>query len=73
VNDTKNPFESTTIIGAIVITVGLVLRMFDVDLPAEELNGVQTLLTKILPPTLELIGTVMAIVGRFRATKRISF
>ena len=69
--DTKYWLNSTTVQGALVTLVpaiALVLKLFNVQLGSGEQQSIIDGVTAIVG----LIGTIVAIIGRFRATKQIT-
>jgi uncharacterized membrane protein len=69
--DTKYWLDSTTIRGALVTVIPavvLIVKMFGVQIG----NGEQQNLIDGVTAIAGLIGTVVAIIGRFRATKQLT-
>lgn len=71
-NDTKNPFASKTIWGAIIVLLGLVGNLLGFDVPKDEVQGIITQLGAIWPELVQLAGLIWAVVGRFKADKKLS-
>lgn len=68
----KNPFQSLTIWGLILVTVANFLEPYGVKIDTEVLPVLLEELVALWPELLEAAGLVMAFIGRVRATKPIS-
>jgi hypothetical protein len=69
----KNPFESTTIWGAVVIAVGFVARKAGLEVSNDQLTGVINLLSANWTTISDTIGLLLVIWGRFKATQPLGF
>ena len=70
-NETKKWWESRGIWGGILVVLGLLLQFFGLQLSAEEQNQISGLIIEIIAVVSELVGAILAIVGRFKAKTRI--
>lgn len=62
-SDTSKPWwQSTTILGALAVVIAMAVRVFVPDLEDKEVLDVLTLVS-------QLVGAIVAIVGRVRASK----
>lgn len=66
--DTKSPLASKTIWGAVLMLVALVLNALGYDLTQED----QALVLEVVVTAVGGLGTLMAIVGRLTASRKIS-
>ena len=69
----KNPFKSKTIWGAILVVVGLLGKLIGVDVPKAELVGVIDTLGNNWETLIQIGGSVLAVYGRFKAERQLSF
>jgi uncharacterized membrane protein len=67
-SETKPWWQSTTIAGIIVILITMICRIFGIELSIDDSGGD---LNNIVMQMMELVGIVMATVGRINATKAI--
>jgi len=65
-NGTKPWYQSTTIIGLIVLVATIVLKRFGIDASGEE-----SALTAVAMGAGEIVGAIMVLIGRLKATKEI--
>jgi hypothetical protein len=65
-NGTKPWYQSTTIIGLLVLVTTIILKRFGIDASGEE-----SALTTLLMGAGEIIGAVMVLIGRLKAKKEI--
>ena len=70
-NETKKWYLSRGIWGGILVVLGLVLQFFGIQLSAEEQNQISGLIIEIIAVVSELVGAILAIVGRVKAKTRI--
>ena len=66
--DTKTPFASKTIWGAVLMLGALVLNALGYDLIQED----QALIVEVLVTAVGAVGTLLAIFGRLTATRKIA-
>lgn len=71
--DTKNPFASKTIWGAILVVASLIGNAFGLDVPKDEISGLIDLISANWDTFTSIIGVVLTIWGRLTASKNLSF
>lgn len=65
----KKWFNSLTIWGAIMVVIGLGITQFTGVDASDQLTMLPDLIVKWIELTLQIVGVVMTIIGRIRATK----
>ena len=69
---TKSPFSSMTIQGLVVVLIGMGLSMFGVlEVSDKEVISFTAKVFEVIPQIIELVGLVIATIGRFRATDKL--
>lgn len=69
----KNPLQSVTLWGLVIILVANLLKPFGMDLDVEVTSQLVEEVINFWPEILEAIGLVLAFIGRVRASKPITF
>ena len=64
-NDTKPLLLSTTVQGAILVALGMLVKYFGLPIGETELGDIMT-------AVLEIVGVVMVVIGRLKSNTRIS-
>jgi uncharacterized lipoprotein NlpE involved in copper resistance len=67
-DQTKSPLQSRTIIGVLIALIPTILKIFGIDLGADSASTV----AQAVELGFEFGGSVLAIYGRWQATKRIA-
>ena len=70
-NETKAWWQSKTIWGAIVTVASLALTFFKVQIDPQTQQVLVNEVTAVVSAVGALVGTVLTIYGRFKATKKI--
>ena len=69
---TKSPFSSMTIQGLVVVLIGMGLSMFgSSEVSDKEIISFTAKVFEVIPQIIELVGLVIATIGRFRATDKL--
>ena len=69
---TKSMFQSSTIWGAIVMILPAVFSLIKIDIGTPEIEQGVSLIQQLVNGGMELVGFIMTIRGRFKASKPIS-
>ncbi len=67
-DDTKLWWQSRTILGSLLTLISIALGQFNIALDAETLQGLLDVVIQIG----EVVGVLIALYGRFRATKQVT-
>jgi len=69
----KNVLNSQTVRGLIVVAIGMGLKMFGFDnIPEGEITDILDRIYLILPEIVQVVGLIWALIGRLRATEKLS-
>lgn len=68
---TKQWYQSKAIWGSLAVIISLVAAAFGFDIPKEEINGIVDQVFNLVPEIAALVGSLVAIYGRFKADKAI--
>ena len=69
---TKSVLKSTTVRGALIMLLPTVLKLFGVEISQEEIDLLGQNLDVLVEAVTALVGFVVAIYGRWNATKPLS-
>jgi len=70
--ETKHWFQSKSLWGSIIVVAALVLRVLGKELYAKTIEAESGALTEWLLEAMSLVGAAIAIVGRIKATKKVT-